>query len=100
MGFQKESERRSGDRLALAAAGENKAWKQKTAKAQNKTPKRAESPSRPLHAVLDSILLCLEIPSDAIGIRYVFLAVMLLQILFFTQGLAVEQPDACNCVNQ
>jgi hypothetical protein len=46
-------------RLALGAAGEKKAWKRtaakRRAKAQEKPQKNAQSPSRPLHAVLGEV---------------------------------------------
>jgi hypothetical protein len=41
----------ASQRLALPAAGEKKAWKRETAKAQEKG-RKTPSPSRPVHAVL------------------------------------------------
>ena len=43
---------KAAQRLALPAAGEKKDRKRETAKAQTKAPKNAQSPSRPVHAVL------------------------------------------------
>lgn len=44
----------AAERSALAAAGENEAWKRKPAKAKKKL-KNAQNPSRPLHALLAAI---------------------------------------------
>src|ERR1700752_881267 len=45
-------------------------------------------------------MICLQIPSHSIAVLQVFLAIMLLQILFLPQYLTVEQPYACNHINQ
>src|SRR5262245_42998206 len=48
----------------------------------------------------DRIIACSEIPSDAMAILLVSLAVVPLQIVFFAQHLAVYQPRGRNEINQ